>query len=107
LEEINTFLNITGPWGVVGILLAFAYYWLKRDDKSVRESLDAQIKALEALCKALDKMEISLSNHDERAREIHSLQERDHEMLSALAAAIAQRGSAKIVVDSTNKGSAE
>lgn len=102
MEDINSFLNITGPWGVVGILLMFAFLWLKRDDKSVRESLDAQIKALEALCKALDKMDAGLLDHDERAREMHSLQERDHELLMSIANNVAQRGG---VVDVVGKGS--
>lgn len=102
MEDINSFLNITGPWGVVGILLMFAFLWLKRDDKSVRESLDAQIKALEALCKALDKMDAGLAEHDERGREIRSLQERDHELLVSIANSVTQRIS---VADMTGKGS--
>jgi len=99
LEEINTFLNITGPWGVVGILLAFAYFWLKRDDKSVRETMDAQVKALELLSKTLDKLEERLQEHDERARDIYAKQERSCELLNTVLSCVQGRGASLIVND--------
>lgn len=99
MEEINTFLNITGPWGVVGILLAFAYFWLKRDDKSVRETMDAQVKALELLSKTLDKLEERLQEHDERARDIYVKQERSCELLNTVLSYVQARGASPTVND--------
>ena len=74
-EIIKAFTDIAGPWAVVGILLLFVFLWLKRDDKSVRATLESQIKSFEAIGQALTRMESCLQNHDIRAVEVAHVSE--------------------------------
>jgi len=76
-----------------------AYLWLKRDDKSVRESLDAQNKAFESLSKTLDKIDDRLREHDERARNIYNKQARACELLNTIVEHMNQQGSSPTLTD--------
>jgi len=60
------FTNVAGPWGLVGILLFFEFFRLRKDDKSIRESLDIQIKSFEMMLTSLNRIESSFITHDAR-----------------------------------------
>jgi hypothetical protein len=63
---ISFFTNIAGPWGLVGLLLFLYFMGLRKDDKSIREALELQVKYFDGILASLTRIETNFTNHDIR-----------------------------------------
>jgi len=54
---IESFLKITGPWGLLAILIAFMWDMFRRNDKSLREILSANTAILDQMVESLASIE--------------------------------------------------
>jgi hypothetical protein len=89
-DIIKAFTDIAGPWAVVGILLLFAFLWIRRDDKSVRASLESQVKYFEAVNSALGRLETSFATHNSEVMDMKRTVELNNSKLVDLTSAISR-----------------
>ena len=61
---IESFLKITGPWGLLGILIAFMWDMFRRNDKSLREILSTHTAILDQVVESLASIESRVEGVD-------------------------------------------
>ena len=69
-EGIESFLRITGPWGLVGILVFLIWDMFRKNDKSLREILMTQTSVLDHLADSMNKLETRLEDVDKGQRDL-------------------------------------
>ena len=61
---IESFLKITGPWGLLGLLIAFMWDMFRRNDKSLREILSTHTAILVQVVESLASIESRVEGVD-------------------------------------------
>lgn len=56
-STIESFLKITGPWGLVGIFIFLFWDMIRKNDKSLREILMTQTAVLDNLTNSVGKLD--------------------------------------------------
>jgi hypothetical protein len=86
---LEAFMELAGPWGLVGLLLLYIWVTGQREERSVRELLQAQTDVLTRLASTFEALAARFQEHCTReevhdARVADALDRHDERVLDAL-----------------------